>query len=278
MQAHNSGNSGYISKENELTAEVADYFAFIDETGDSKFHTDISIYNSPTVFPVSTVTAVIIEKDNYINLTLPEMNLLKMKYFNTLNVVLHSNDLRNKNGIFKVFLDENLYNNFKQDIIEVFRKSNVLIVSSSINKIKLLEKFNFYKSQGSIYNPGDLYIKNIEFILERIGHFSRGRKIKLIFEAQGKRENKKVKTLLNDIENNGTFYFSKDRFNHIDKNVIFYKKSDHVNGIEIADYCVYPFSRHSKNKDDTDNKLFHILLKEFVYKGDFGNYGLKEWP
>jgi hypothetical protein len=58
---------------------------------------------------------------------------------------------------------------------------------------------------------------------------------------------------------------------------MFFTKEDNVNGVQMADYCTYPFARHAKDPKDPDNKLFD-LLRPFVYKGDFSEYGLKEWP
>lgn len=258
----------------------SDYFIFIDETGDKKFHKDISIYDSPSVFPVSTVTAVLISKESYLNITVPEIKKLKIKYFGDERVVLHSNDIRNKNKAFKVFINEELYSEFKKDIINIFEKSEISIISSSINKIKLLNKYLEYKSKGSEYNPGDLYIKNIEFLSERICHFLKSKKSKrgqLVFEAQGKKESNDIRTLFEDLRKDGSSYMNKDNFVSINKEILFFKKDDHISGVEVADYCVYPFSRHAKNNNDTNNILFSIL-KRFVYSGDYGSYGLKEWP
>jgi len=48
-------------------------------------------------------------------------------------------------------------------------------------------------------------------------------------------------------------------------------------GLQVADYCTYPFARHAKSPSDSNNEFFHFLRK-FVYKGDYWEYGLKEWP
>jgi len=56
-----------------------------------------------------------------------------------------------------------------------------------------------------------------------------------------------------------------------------YEKKDNINGLQLADYCTYPFARHAKDNNDADNDFFKFLRK-YVYNGDYGEYGLKEWP
>ena len=82
---------------------------------------------------------------------------------------------------------------------------------------------------------------------------------------------------MSDAKLNGTFYCPKERFKNIDDDILFFNKKDNINGLQLADYCTYSFSRHTKNPKDIDNKFFDFLRK-FVYKGNFGEYGLKEWP
>jgi hypothetical protein len=261
----------FNENENKIISCGCDYLAFIDETGDPKLHKDITIYARPTVSPVSTVLSIVILKDDYKNILLPEMAKLKLKYFRNQNVILHSNDIRNKNGVFKVFLNEEIYSDFKKDIILLIKNSKLKIISSSINKLKLLEKY------GYDYDIGDIYIKNVEYVFERIGHLAKNKNVKIIFETQGKKESAKISNLLNNLKLNGNFYCNKERFSNIENEILFYKKIDEVNGIEIADYCAYPFSRHAKNSKDENNKLFDFLL-DFIYNGDFNDYGIKEWP
>jgi hypothetical protein len=76
---------------------------------------------------------------------------------------------------------------------------------------------------------------------------------------------------------NGTFHKSKENFAGIDANIKFFRKADNINGLQIADYCVYPFARHAKNPDDEGNQFLGIL-RRFIYQGDYGEYGLKGWP
>ena len=157
------------------------------------------------------------------------------------------------------------------------KQSSITLISSSINKLKLLDKVEqFREHTGDDYDFGDLYLRNVEWILERIGHFVKDDTVRIVFETRGHKESLRIQGLLSTIKQQGTFYNSKDRFKGIHDDILFFSKKDNVNGVQMADYCTYPFARHAKDSMD-DNKLFD-LLRQYVYRGDFGEYGLKEWP
>jgi hypothetical protein len=90
-------------------------------------------------------------------------------------------------------------------------------------------------------------------------------------------ESKRIQGVLTETKKNGTFYHGPDRFKNISDEILFYTKKDNVNGIQMVDYCTYPFARHAKDANSPDNKLFD-LLRRYIHKGDYGEYGLKEWP
>lgn len=254
------------------------YVVFIDETGDSKFHKDITIYENLSVFPVMTVTAIIVPTVVYRDITVPQIDDIKQEFFGDNNIYFHSKEIRNKDGIYKIFLDETMYERFKQLMDTVIEKSSVKIISCSIRKRALLQKaIGFKESTGNEYDVGDLYLRNVDYILERLGHFLGGESAKIIFETRGKKESKRIQGVLTDAKERGTFYCSSNRFRGIDKNILFFTKTDNINGLQLVDYCTYPFARHAKNRNDNNNQFFDFL-RGYVYKGDFGEYGLKEWP
>jgi len=265
-------------KEFELFKLKEKYIVFIDETGDPFLHRDIKMYDHPTVFPVMTVTALVVSSKIYRDILVPSIDEIKRQFWNTRDIHFHSNEIRRKDGIFKTLLNQDNYKVFKEKIFGTLEKSSTTIISSSINKMKLLDKANkFKKESGQEYDPGDLYMRNVDWVLERIGHFLKTDDAKIIFETRGRKESRRIQAVLTNAKKDGTFYHSKEWFKGISDEVLFFTKKDNVNGIQMADYCTYPFARHAKDPKDVDNKLFD-LLRTHVYKGDFGEYGLKEWP
>jgi hypothetical protein len=254
------------------------YLIFIDEVGDPFVHFDLKKYEEPSIFPVMTVTAIIIAKSIYQDILIPGLDEIKKYFFKNENVYFHSREIRRKDAIFKIFLNEKLYCEFKTKINYLIDKSSITIISSSINKIKLVLKAKeFEKMSGQTYNIGDIYLRNVGYVLERIGHFLKKDSGKIIFEKRGKKESRRIQAVLTDAKKDGTFYCPKERFKGIDDEILFLNKEDNINGLQIVDYCTYPFAKHAKDPLNKNNKLFDFLRK-YIYKGDFGEYGLKEWP
>lgn len=268
----------HLIKENEIVDLPHEYLVFIDETGDPFFHSDIKTYEDPSVYPTMTVLALIVPRVMYKKVMMVQMDEIKDSLFGTKAVYFHSREIRRKDGIYKIFLDEVKYSSFKKAMVEALEQSFVTIISCSINKLKLLQKATDFKEKTGVgYKIGDLYLCNVDYILERVGHFLGGKSAKIIFESRGKTESLRIQGVLTEAKNNGTFYCPKERFDTIDEKILFFNKKDNVNGLQMADYCVYPFARHARNKFDLDNKFFE-LLRKYIYKGQHSEYGLKEWP
>jgi hypothetical protein len=270
---------GTIRQKEELILKLPyKHLIFLDEVGDPFLHKDIKSYDDPTFFPVMTVTAIILSKNKYKSVLMPELDRMKKKYFGTEAISFHSREIRRKAGLYKIFLDDKIYASFKNEIDGLLEKSEIKIISSSINKISFAKKaLEFEKQSGQQYNVGDIYLKNVGYVIERIGHLLKGESGRIVFEERGRKESRKIQALLTDAKLNGTFYCSKKRFSSINDKIMFFNKRDNINGLQIADYCTYPFARHSKNPKDINNKFFN-LLRKYIYKGDHSEYGLKEWP
>lgn len=271
-----------FSEDNIGEMEVANlserYLIFIDETGDPFVNLDLTAYDDPSLFPAMTVTALIVPTIVYRDIMLPGLDAIKQKYFGNTSVYFHSREIRRRTFAFKIFQDESIYAAFKKDMVGLLERSSVVFISSSINKQRLAQRaVEFHARTGTPYNIGDVYLRNVEYVLERLGHFLKEGAGKILFEERGKKENKRIQAVLSDAKQNGNFYCSKDRFRNIDEEILFYTKKDNIGGLQLVDYCVYPFARHAKNPIDKDNRLFDILRRH-VYGGDHSEYGLKEWP
>lgn len=278
QNAININISDVFATEQEILNLPHSHLIFIDEVGDSFVHYNLDIYKNASVFPVLTIMALIITKLNYQDILMPGIDEIKERFFKDKRIYFHSRQIRKKDGIFKIFLNSQIYHNFKDIMDHLLEKSSIKLISASINKINMVERIiNFQKQHQAKYNIGDIYLKNVDYVLERVGHFLKNQNGKIIFESRGKKESKRIQGVLTDAKKNGTFYHNKDRFRNIDEKILFFKKTDNINGLQAVDYCAYPFARHAKNPLDKDNKFFDIL-RQYVYQGDYSEYGLKEWP
>ena len=259
-------------KEKEISSLKTDYLVFVDECGDPCLHESLETYTNPSIPPIMTLVAVIVSTDSYRNIMMPQVNDIKNYFFGTENICFHSSKIRRKDGIFKEFLNPNTYNEFKLRMNNVLKHSSIQIVSCSIDKRKL-----YIPKVGGGSGIGDLYLKNTEYVLERVGHFLGDSRGKIIFETVGKRESRRIRSVLARIKGGGNNYNSPRTFRGINKEILFFTKEENINGLQIADYCAYPFFRHAKDGDSDENKFFDIL-KPYIHKGDYGDYGFKEWP
>jgi len=122
----------YKNKEYEILRLPHRYLIFIDEVGDPFVHFDLKKYDDPSVFPVMTVTAVIVSRSVYQDILMPGLDEIKEYFFQSKDIYFHSREIRRKDGIFKIFLNENLYSEFKRKIDLLLDKSSITIISSSI--------------------------------------------------------------------------------------------------------------------------------------------------
>ena len=265
-------------REGELYKLNDHYLVFFDESGDPFIHRDISTYDDPSISPVLTITALIVTRTTYQEVFVPAVNAIKQEFWGSHQIHFHSHEIRRKDGIFKLLLDPRKYEAFKEKMLKVFEASAASIISSSINKFNFLKKASKFKTEtDNDYALGDPYLINVSWALERICHFIGDRTVSIIFESRGRKENKRIQGVLAETKASGTFYYSADRFKNFSNTILFYAKEENVNGLQMVDYCAYPFARHAKDPNSLDNKLFD-LLRRYVYKGNFGEYGLKEWP
>ena len=280
--------TGMKSVDENILNIKENYLIFVDETGEPSFKEDEEFYKDQTRFPCLTLTAVILKKEDYCNL-MKYMCDLKIKYFQREDITLHNRAIRKKEGPFSIFEDEKLYSEFKNDIVDMLDKHNILLVSCSINKLKLIERRKTFEREGfegEEKEVDNLYKTCVEWMLERVcdflnKHSCRG---KLIFEKIGKKESNQVKETFSNLIKKGNsnhswgkvFSFSKKHFSCVSKEILFHTKEDSVTGLEVADYVCYPFGKHCRNPG-SDNELFHIL-KKYIYQGDRFEYGFKEWP
>ncbi len=217
----------YDLKEEEICAVKERYLVFIDETGDPFVHRDRNRYHNPTVFPVLTVSALVVSTTVYKEVLRPAIDDIKMHFWGTRDIHFHSNEIRRKDGIFKLLLDPIRYDEFKHVMIAALEKSSVTIISSSINKRNLLEKAERFKEiTGNDYNLGDLYLTNVGWVFERLGHFIKTDTARIIFETRGRQESRRIQGVLAAARQSGTFYHSKERFANISDEVLFFTKKD----------------------------------------------------
>ena len=269
-----------------LNLKKEDHVIFIDESGDDRFYEDSKVYEDKSISPCLTILALIVKKENYHTL-IKEIRDMKQQMFGDENVVLTSRNIRNKIGAFSILQDDNVYDVFKDLVIDAIDHANAVIVSCSVNKHFLLQRKQSIEEHGREYTVDPLYEMCCKFMFERVCHLLKREKATahFCFEKIGRKESKKMENFIENLKCEGSvmktkskrFGYKKEHYEPV-TSYSFPAKSLNITGTQIADYCAHPFAKRCRYGDTEEENDLFTLLKKYIYQGDRHEYGLKEWP
>lgn len=239
---------------------------FIDESGEA----NITIPDSR--FNIFVLCGIIFREDKY-DVFNQQMKDLKNKFFNTENIIFHSFEMRAKSGIFKIFKEKEIIQNFYADIGKIFKECEYRIIACVINK-------ESYKSKYPHKNHA--YEDSLTFMCERairyIGTYNNHR-LYLCLEKRDKRKDVTIKKHYTDFIKYGTQYLSTKACEICHPKLHFRGKEENINGLQFADLCAYPIARKHLSPD-SPQPTFDLLENKFHCNtiGDYQGIGLKFFP
>ncbi|MCN0157083.1 DUF3800 domain-containing protein [Staphylococcus epidermidis] len=244
----------------------------IDENGTSNM-LNINKYNENN--KLFTLTGISIKPENF-NEIRNNFNELKESYwekglFNGKSVVLHSKDIRKKQGAFNPKLIN--HESFLKDLVEFFNILPIKIYSVTIDKEEHCKKY---------ISPHDPYKLSLEFIIERFCFELRRQGLTgiIVLESRGKKEDKEVLKKVKTLLKNGNMYQGNSNFSCI-KGVYFNPKRT-KNGLksywslEICDLVTY--SIYFKLKNDELDWLFSSIKNKIYGYPNYWGRGIKKFP
>lgn len=122
------------------------------------------------------------------------------------------------------------------------------------------------------------------YLLERYAHFLNAQKKegvkvigRIIAEQRGGQKDKELVKVYKNIREGGTQYFrNSNHFDCLPEKMDFIPKKYNVPGLQLSDYCCYPF--YKNHKFPRSENEHYDFLETFIYPGDYGKYGHKRWP
>jgi hypothetical protein len=243
------------------------YHLFIDESGDP------SLNSINSEFPVFTLLGCLFDQDSYISIK-EKINNLKIDFFGSKNIILHSRDIRKCEGVFTKLFDLNIKENFYKRLNQILEQENYTIIAVAIQKQNYIDKY------GKISD--DPYELSLSFLLERaLMHTDSSvhNNIHIKIESRGKKEDLMLQKRYNRLLDNGSSHIESNRFKEKFNKMEFVKKIKNDIGLQIADLCAYPVARHIINPKEP-YPAYDIVKKKFR-KGkneSFLGYGLKIFP
>lgn len=232
------------------------YYLFIDETGD---HGLTYIDQS---FPIFMIAGILISEVEYLKLN-SKLNFFKREFFNTDEVILHSNDIRRIKEPFQILFDLKLKENFYKKLNKIITEVDYKIIPAAIMKTEYVKKYGKATK--------DPYSLSFSFILERLifdcDEIKNCSEIEIIIEKRGKKEDSYLESALQKTISNGTYYVVPERFGRLISCINFKSKKENDNGLQLADLVAYPIARYILN-DKEPNPVFFLINNKIRKNGD----------
>lgn len=240
---------------------------FIDESGDRNLK-NLKGQN----YPILVLAGVLITDSEY-QKAVARFSALKMKYFQSTDVVLHEYDIRKGRGPFKVLNNAKIKQEFMGEISKIMEDLQFQVIAVIIDKKRLIWNYS------RIVDP---YLIAFEFLLERACYEKpRSLDLPVIVEARGKREDNELRVAFSKIRES-EFSFSTNirrRSKLTGLHLVFKSKRDKETGLEMADLVARPIGTNYLNKGQ-HNRAYQIIQTKFC-RSDDGTVigrGLKIFP
>lgn len=234
--------------------EYSDYIVYVDESGD---HNLTSINQD---YPVFVLAFCVIHFKEYIENLSPEIQSFKYEFWGHDEVILHEHDIRKQNGCFGILRKgQELRDRFFNQINAIIKNTKVDIVSTLIDKNKLIKRYT------KPYNPYEIALlfcmeKLLDFLLEK---GQEGRRVHVIFESRGKKEDDELELEFRRICDNKTWGHKSRDFSKVSFEIMFLPKVSNSIGLQFADLVARPIGV-SYLRPEQVNRAYEII-KEKVF-------------
>lgn len=249
----------------------SDFVVYVDESGDH------SLESVDVDYPVFVLAFGIFHKRHYAEKIVSAIEKFKFNYFGHDLIVLHEHEIRKKKNMFNVLNDRELNQRFINDLSQIMQRSNFILVSAVIDKLKLREA----KILTEENNP---YHLALGFCLEGLYDFlaeknQLDRKTHILVECRGKKEDKAL-----ELEFRRMIDGNNRKNVPMPFDIVFVNKQANSTGLQLADLVARPIGINYL-RPDQKNQAFEILKQKFMCRGgrsclgkNYEGYGLKVIP
>jgi len=244
---------------------------FMDETGDH------DLANIDRSYPIFGLLGVIFDYDYYMSTVKQELDSLKMNFFSTTEVILHTLEITRDKGNFIFCKDPQKRIPFYKAIDDLLEKLDYTMLFMVIDKRNYIQQYLL----SAQYDP---YIITLEFIVERFYNYLKDlsyRGINAVGKVVAESRDPKLDQLIDNewqrIFINGTDYVSSRKIRTKITDFVIRPKKNNIAGLQIADLIA---TQEGRNYLDLQRKWGFNLNKKFR-KGSSDQvlgYGKKIFP
>jgi Protein of unknown function (DUF3800) len=235
---------------------------FLDESGDH------GLSKVDPTFPVFVLCAVCTTLGVYRDRVLPAFNRFKMNSFGHEGVILHSFEIRKKQGPFSFLVEPSRRDPWMEELGRLMKDLPYTLICVGIHKERHLEQYGPRAAHPYHYA--------MRLLLERIQSWQQTgdrREVLIWAESRGKAEDQDLLAEFGRVASSGTEYRD---FQGWTFRLGFIPKTGNSIGCQIADLAAYPVARHILDPSK-QNQTFCALDRRWLRKGD-RNIGLKVLP
>jgi Protein of unknown function (DUF3800) len=241
--------------------QFSDYIVFVDESGSP------SLSSVDPQHPVFVLAFCVFNKWTYCDVIQPAIKRLKFEFFGHDMTVLHSHDIRKRNGDFEILLNAERRMRFLSRLDQIVGATPFDIIATVIDKREV--------TGGSGEHPDYLYHSALFECTKKLYYFLKERGAErdmthIIAESRGRSEDRGLAEAFANImrgmsidDAGVNFYYHTDHLT-----LKFAEKKINSAGLQIADLVGHPIGRHAINPNQA-NHAFEII-KDKVF-GDI-------WP
>jgi len=240
-----------------IESPFSKYIVYVDESGDH------SLQSIDDNYPVFVLALCVFHKRHYSEAIVPALEKFKFNYFGHDQVVLHENEIRKEKGSFNIFKGRAEKISFINELTEVIKFSNFILISSIIDKRSI-------PIQGEVKNnPYHLALglcmeKLYDFLRETNQHEA---KTHVVVECRGRKEDREL-----ELEFRRICDGNNKRGIVLPFEIIFSDKKAMSSGLQLADLVARPIGL-SLLRPEQPNRSFEVLKKKFYCDGGRENIG-----
>lgn len=244
-------------------AEFSDYIIYADESG-----SPVLDGIDPT-FPLFVLVFVLIRKEAYMKEIVPEIQRLKFDFVGHDQLVLHERDIRRQSRDF-AFLqtDRDLRARFIERINSLVGSADIEIFAAVVFKDELKDR---YADPWSPYSIA-LHLCAEKCLARLVQLEQAERRIHVVFESRGKREDTELELQFRRIANNDAHWgWRRPDFTQLDWEPVFVDKRANSAGLQLADLTARPIGLKCL-RPKQPNRAYEVI------RAKLGFNGVKQFP